>query len=253
MTWETRKPELADELVRRIYEAGVIRTWRRDKPEGWEIVSGRWSPFYVMMRNAPSDPELFRFMVDASAELIANELPGATCVVGLAATGIPIAAALGYRLGMPMGFNRKLPNVRSLAALEQEVGMYGGHSLVEGVFRPGDRVVLLDDVVSHFDSKEIALRQFELELERRGIEGVEVEGVAVLVDRGNEAQQRAEAYGVRLVSLAVLLEGQIEALRGVASDREVEVIADYLRDPDPFQPLDVRQALAAEAAAVGST
>jgi orotate phosphoribosyltransferase len=250
VSWDERKRELADELVRRLYATGTIRTWLRDRPDGWELMSGAWSPFYVNLRSAPSDPELFRFMVDASAELVRNELPDATQLLGLAAAGVPIAAAAAYALGLPMSFTRKLPNVRDLEALEQEVGAYGGHALVEGAFAAGDRVVLVDDVVTGFDSKEIALRQLELELERRGVAGVEVEAILVLVERGAEARSRAAAAGVRLVSLAVLDDRQLGALEGVAHARELDVIGAYLRDPAPFQDAGVRAELAAEA---GST
>jgi orotate phosphoribosyltransferase len=247
VSWDDRKTELADELVRRLYETGTMRTWLRDKPEGWELISGRWSPFYVMMRNAPSHPELFRFLVDAGSEMIENELPEANYIVGLAATGIPLAAAIGYKLGMPMGFNRKLPNVRSLDDLTREVHSYGGHSLVEGAFASGQRIVVFDDVVSHFDSKEIALRQLSLEFEQRGIDGITIEGVAVLVDRGNDANQRAAEFGVPLHSLAVLRDRKIHALEGVASDREVEVVSQYVSDPLPFQDESVRKRLTEEA------
>jgi orotate phosphoribosyltransferase len=248
VSWEERKRELADELVRRLYAAGVIRTWLRDKPEGWELMSGAWSPFYVNFRDAPAVPDLFRFLVDAGAELVERELPEATQLVGLAAAGVPFAAGFAYKLGLPMGYTRKLPNVRDVAALERELGAYGNHRLVEGGFRPGDRVVLVDDLVTGFDSKEIALRQLELELERRGVEDVRTEAVVVFLERGAEARRRAAAAGVRLVSLAVLDDRQLAALRGTASDRELDVIAAYLRDPAPFQEPAARAELSAEAA-----
>jgi orotate phosphoribosyltransferase len=248
VSWDARKQELAGELVRRLYAAGVVRTWARDRPEGWELMSGAWSPFYVNFRDAPADPELFRFLIDAGTELVREELPAATQLVGLAAAGVPFAAGIAYRLGLPMGYTRKLPNVRDVAALERELGAYGTHRLVEGGFRPGDRVALVDDLVTGFDSKEIALRQLELELERRGIEDVRTEAVVVFVERGAEARRRAAAAGVRLVSLAVLDDRSVEALRGAAGDRELEVIAAYLRDPAPFQDPARRAELTAEAA-----
>lgn len=248
MSWDARKEELGGELVRRLYAAGIVRTWLRDRPEGWELMSGAWSPFYVSFRDAPADPGLFRFLVDAGAELVGAELPEVTQLVGLAAAGVPFAAGIAYKLGLPMGYTRKLPNVRDLAALERELGAYGGHALVEGGFRPGDRVALVDDLVTGFDSKEIALRQLELELERRGVEDVEAAAVVVFLERGTGARERAAAAGIRLVSLAVLDEARVGALRGSASDRELEVIAAYLRDPAPFQGPAAREALAAEAA-----
>lgn len=254
MSWETRKRELAGELVRRLYASGVVRTWRRDEPEGWELMSGAWSPFYVNFRDAPADPELFRFLVDAGAELVREELPDVTQLVGLAAAGVPFAAGLAYALGRPMGYTRKLPGVRRVEDLAgREVESYGSHRLVEGGFRAGDRVALVDDLVTGFDSKEIALRQLRLELERRGVADVEVEAVVVFVERGAEARERAAAAGVRLVSLAVLDADSVEALRGAAGDREVDVVAAYLRDPAPFQDPARRSELAAEArAAVGT-
>ncbi len=237
MSWDERKRELADELVRRLYAAGVVRTWLRDQPAGWELMSGAWSPFYVNFRDAPADPELFRFLIDAGAELVREEVPQATQLVGLAAAGVPFASGLAYRLGLPLGYTRKLPGVRRVEDLDGDAAAesYGSHRLVEGGFRAGDRVALVDDLVTGFDSKEIALRQLELELERRGVSDVEVEAVVVFVERGAEARTRAAAAGVRLVSLAVLDADAVEALRGAADDREVEVIADYLRDPAPFQ------------------
>jgi orotate phosphoribosyltransferase len=248
VSWDDRKRELADELVRRLYDAGIVRTWLRDQPAGWELMSGAWSPFYLNFRNAPADPELFRFLVDAGAELMREELPEVTQLVGLAAAGVPFAAGLAYALGLPMGYTRKLPNVRRAADLaDGAVESYGSHRLVEGDFRSGDRVALVDDLVTGFDSKEIALRQLELELGRRGLSDVRTEAVVVFVERGVDARARAAAAGVRLVSLTVLDGRSVEALRGSAGDRELEVIAAYLDDPVPFQDPDRRAQLTAEA------
>lgn len=254
MSWDERKRELADELIRRLYGAGVIRTWLRDRPAGWELMSGAWSPFYVNFRDAPADPELFRFLVDAGAELVREELPQATQLVGLAAAGVPFAAGFAYRLGLPMGYTRKLPGVRRAAELTDGAAAesYGSHRLVEGGFKAGDRIALVDDLVTGFDSKEIALRQIELELERRGLEDVRADAVVVFLERGAEARRRADAAGIRLVSLLTLDADSVEGLRGAASDRELEVIAAYLRDPAPFQDPARRADLAAEAASAAT-
>ncbi len=251
MSWGERKRELADELIRRLYAAGIVRTWLRDKPDGWELMSGAWSPFYVNFRDAPADPELFRFLVDAGAELVREELPQATQLVGLAAAGVPFAAGFAYRLGLPMGYTRKLPGVRRVEDLAEGAAAesYGSHRLVEGAFAPGDRVALVDDLVTGFDSKEIALRQLELELKRRGVEEVRAEAVVVFLERGAEARRRAEAAGVRLISLLTFDADSVEGLRGAASDRELDVIASYLRDPAPFQDPARRTELTTEARA----
>lgn len=254
MSWDERKRELAGELIRRLYAAGVVRTWLRDQPAGWELMSGAWSPFYVNFRDAPANPELFRFLIDAGAQLVREELPEATQLVGLAAAGVPFAAGFAYALGLPMGYTRKLPGVRRAADLADGAAAesYGSHRLVEGAFQPGDRVALVDDLVTGFDSKEIALRQLELELERRGVEDVRAEAVVVFLERGAEARDRAAQAGVRLISLLTLDPESVEGLRGAASDRELDVIAAYLGDPAPFQTADARAELTAEAMAAGA-
>jgi orotate phosphoribosyltransferase len=251
VSWETRKAELAGEMLRRLYGAGVVRTWLRDKPDGWELMSGAWSPFYVNFRDAPADPELFRFLVDAGAELVREELPQATQLVGLAAAGVPFAAGFAYRLGLPMGYTRKLPGVRRVEDLGEGAAAesYGSHRLVEGDFRAGDRIALVDDLVTGFDSKEIALRQLELEMQRRGLQDVRAEAVVVFLERGAEARSRAGVAGVQLVSLLALDADSVGGLRGAASDRELDVIADYLHDPAPFQQPARRAELTAEAVA----
>lgn len=251
MSWDERKRELGGELIRRLYAAGVVRTWLRDEPDGWELMSGAWSPFYVNFRDAPADPRLFRFLIDAGSELVREELPQATQLVGLAAAGVPFAAGIAYKLGLPLGYTRKLPGVRSAVDLDAHAAAesYGSHRLVEGAFGPGDRIALVDDLVTGFDSKEIALRQLELELERRGVQDVRAEAVVVFLERGAEARRRADAAGVRLVSLLALDADAVAGLRGAASDRELEVIASYLRDPAPFQEPARRGQLAAEAGA----
>src|SRR5262245_44102265 len=123
-SWADEKKNLGRELLHGLYRERMFRTWLRDRPEGWELVSGRWSPFYFSMRDVPSQPEMFRLVVRATAALIKNRTPDANRLVGLAATGIPIAAAVGYEIGISMGFNRKLPNVRSLEELAKEVHKY---------------------------------------------------------------------------------------------------------------------------------
>lgn len=252
--WSIQKAALGKDLLISLYEQRLLRTWLRDQPMGWEIVSGRWSPFYISMRNVPSRPSLFRLVVRAAAELIKNEVPKeATRLIGLAATGIPIAAAVAYELKMPMGYNRKLPGIRTLRDLQQHTTQYGGHSLVEGDFQAGDKVIIFDDVVSHFDSKEVAIKQLALEMDRRGIPDVSVAAVVVLIDRGSTAEERATELGIPFSRLVSLGKEGIEMLNGVASERELEVIRTYIREPESFQDGTTKESLRLEGLAPAET
>jgi orotate phosphoribosyltransferase len=248
-SWPDRRADLARQLITQLYREGMFRTWLRDKPDGWELISGTWSPFYITMRDVPSRPELFRLVVECAAELLKNEAPDANRLLGLASTGIPLAAAVAYSERLPMSFNRKMPNVRSLPDLEREILQYGGHSLVEGEFAAGDKVAILDDVVTLLDSKKIAMRQLQLEMQRRTIKDVKVAAVLVLVDRGRDTHQLAAAAGIPLKSLVRLRDGGLEMLRGVASETEIEVLRDYIENYENYQLADVQaelQALAAQ-------
>jgi orotate phosphoribosyltransferase len=243
--WPAQRAELARSLIVQLYKDGLFRTWLRDRPNGWELISGNWSPFYITMRVVPSRPPLFRQVADSLGALIKHELPTVNRLLGLAATGVPLAAAVGYAEGIPMTFTRKLPNVRSIADLERELAEYGGHALVEGEFRSGDRVALVDDVVSLFDSKEIAIGQLQAELKRQKIEGVEVAAVVTVVDRGRDNAARAAAAGAPLHSLITLGAGDLEALRGIASDLEIDVVSEFVDNHEKYQDPKVQGRLRA--------
>lgn len=241
--WPTRRNQLAKDLMIQLYQERLFRTWLRDRPQGWELVSGAWSPFYITMREVPSRPALFQSVVKSLGELLKNEVPTANKLLGLASTGIPLAAAVGFAGSIPMTFNRKIPNVRGLADLEREVTRYGGHRLVEGQFEAGDQVALVDDVVNLFDSKEVAIQQLRFELRQRGIDKVDVAAVVTLVDRGRDARLRAEAFGVPLHSLLTLREDGLETLRGIASDQEIDVIRDYVNNYERYQDPKIQEKL----------
>ena len=68
---------------------------------------------------------------------------------------------------------------------------HGAGNRVEGAFEPGDRLLLLDDLITTGASK----------LEATGIlrgEGLVVEDLVVLVERGRQGRHDMEAAGIRL-------------------------------------------------------
>ena len=56
MTWEQEKEDLGRELIGMLYDAGMILTWYRDKPDGWTLKSGIWSPVFIQLRKIASLP-----------------------------------------------------------------------------------------------------------------------------------------------------------------------------------------------------
>lgn len=233
--WAERKKILGRQLLEALYKEGLLKTWLRDKPEGWELVSGYWSPFYFQLRNVPSRPSLFALVSNALAELIQNEAPGVNRLVGLATTGIPLAAAIAQITRKPMGYTRKLHGVRTVEDLELLRGDYGAHALIEGDMASGDRIALIDDVAARFTSKEFAMRQLAIEAARRGLSDIGVASITVLIDREQGAEQSAQAWGVSVHSMIRLRSEGLPWLKGIAIDRELEIINSYLEDQELFQ------------------
>jgi uridine monophosphate synthetase len=245
MSWEKEKGRIGEELVRALYHHGLIRTWYRDNPRGWTLVSGLWSPVYIQLRPLSSYPELLRTVGGALGRLIAEECADLTRVIGVATAGIPIATAVSLMADIPSCFTRRLEGVRSLQDLNQFLKGYGEHSMIEGILEDGDRVGIVDDLVTKFDSKVLALKQLEFELQLRGLQQVTCSDIIVVLDREQGATERAKDYVITLHSLIPFRSQGIKWLKEVLADREYEIIHDYLRRPEHYQDPHVHAELAA--------
>lgn len=223
----------AQDILTGLYEQGLIKTWHRDRPEGWTLVSGMWSPFYINLRALPSHPRLLMAVGERLGELILERCDPDS-VMGIAMAGIPLASAVTVQHGIPMLYTRKLQGVKSSEALREAAQEYGQHSLVEGAIEDGDRVVALDDLVTKFDSKLVAVEQLAMEADRRAVD-VTCSDVAVLIDREQGAADIAAQHGMDLHALIPFQSRGVEWLRDSFTEVEYEVISDYLRDSDPYQ------------------
>lgn len=236
--------DVGKEIVVDLYRHGLIKTWLRDRPEGWTLVSGLWSPFYVQLRTLPSHPRLLTKIGHYLGQMIGRECP-ADRVLGIAMAGIPIATAVSLQHDIPLCYTRKLEGVTSLGELQEAARRYGEHALVEGAMEDGDTFVAIDDLVTRFDSKQVAIEQLAMEATRRNLE-VECKQVAVIIDREQGAAQRAAEEGVTLHALIPFQSKGIHWLRDSFSQLEYEVITDYLADSTPYQQEEERRRRIAE-------
>lgn len=111
--------------------------------EPFRLTSGRLSPVYVDIRRLISFPEV-RTQIIESFTQIARErlgLDAIDIVAGGETAGIAYAAFLAERLQKPMIYVRKEPKE------------HGRSSQVEGVLQPGQRVLLVEDLVTDGGSK----------------------------------------------------------------------------------------------------
>ena len=100
--------------------------------------------------------------------MIREEAPEITRVIGIAMAGVPIAAGMSFAGGIPGGFTRKMDNVKSLAQFREVITTYGEHAMLEGELTSGDNIALVDDLVTRFDSKLLALEQVKYEVQKEG-------------------------------------------------------------------------------------
>ena len=223
--------DLKKNIMRDVYEKRMLLTSVRDRPEGWTLHSGLWSPFYIQLRVLSSFPETLKLVGNALSILIKEEAPSVNRLVGIAFAGIPIATAVSLESGIPACHTRKILGVRTEEELYETIGKYGQHSLMEGEVQDGDVLCLVDDLVTGMESKLVGRAQVLAELKKRDISDVSVDDIAVIIDRQQGARERAKDMNIRLHSLIDLVDEGLPLIQDSMSEEEYQIVSDYLLDP----------------------
>jgi orotate phosphoribosyltransferase len=98
--------------------------------------SGRRSRFYVDKYRFGTRPDLLAEIGEALAQQIAAVEPQATRIAAPEVGAIALAAAASLRSGLPFVIVRKAPK------------SYGTTKRLEGAYEPGERLVVVEDVVT---------------------------------------------------------------------------------------------------------
>jgi len=224
-------------IINLLYNQGMIKTWYRDKPEGWTLVSNLWSPFYINLRTIGSKKlsyELLSQMGQAMGKMIKEELPDVTKLVGVYLAGIPIATAITIASGIPSCFTR--------CKWDKYLEKYGQHEVIEGDLVDGDRVAIVDDVVTTFNTKLEVKKQI-CEAAKKQSKNVSCSDVVVLLDREQGANEAAKANDMRLFSLIPFKTKGIIWLKDKMEDIEYSVITDYLQYNAKYQEKKLQEEL----------
>jgi len=227
---------LRREIAIGIYKSGMLLTWYRDKPSGWILMSGAWSPFYINLRPITSFPQLYEKIIDAFCIMLEkNGIDREKYkAVGIAMGGISIANGVALKYKIPSLYTRKLPDeVKSEENINNYIASHGQHALVEGIINNGDNLILFDDVVTSMDSKMLAINQINYEIKKRGLNNVNVKEVYVVVDRG-KGEEKAKEKGLSLHSI-IKFDTFVDLLGDKLSKNERDVIRDYLSNSEKFQ------------------
>lgn len=119
--------------------------------------------------------------------------------------------------------------------MENALSKYGQHSLLEGQLKDGDRICLVDDLVTGMDSKLVARSQVLKEVEGRGLEDVRCDDIVVLIDRQQGAKKRARQAGLQLHSVIDFVDEGLPLLEDIMDMDEYTLLMRYLERPERFQ------------------
>ena len=157
------------------------------------LSSGAKSNYYIDCRLTTFDPEGAWLVGQLMHSLILKEQTSrkvkVAAVGGLTMGADPVALAVGM-----YSHWAKDASPLQVFSVRKSPKVHGQTKLIEGNFKKGDTVVVIDDVVTRGDSTIAAIKAIEKE-------GGTVAFVAVLVDRQEGGREKIEAMGHPVVAL----------------------------------------------------
>lgn len=150
----------------------------------FKLTSGKISPYYVDLRIVPSFPEAFQKICGFYVGFVKEEIGEKSFdrIVGIPITGIPFATIIAYNFKKPFLYIRK------------GVRLHGRQRRIEGILAPGNRVLLVDDLITTGLSLEKAAKALTAE-------GGIVSDAVVLIDRQEGGKEKLEKRGIKLHAL----------------------------------------------------
>jgi len=163
------------ELCRVLNKIGAI------KFGAFKLTSGRTSPYYIDLRIVPSFPDAFQRVCDLYIRLIQTELGADSFdrIAGIPTAGIPFASVIAHQLRKPFLYIRPRPR------------LHGRERRIEGIIMPGNRVLLVDDLITTGLSLRRAAKAIRAE-------GGLVTDALVLLDREEGGRERLTKDNVKL-------------------------------------------------------
>jgi orotate phosphoribosyltransferase len=151
------------------------------------LASGKKSRYYIDIKKASTDPKVLRPVAAEMATELRHKGIKVDRIAGVVLGSIPLAVALSLETGIPFIMVRK------------EKKDHGTSKLIEGTYQKGERVLVVEDVVTSAGS---AL--FALDLLRS--EGMVVDHVFSVVDREEGGRERLSEAGTELTALVTATE-----------------------------------------------
>lgn len=180
----------------------------------FKLSSGKLSPYYVDLRMIPGDPEGMRTVTEIYERMIRSQIgvSGFDRIAGVPTAGVPYASVVAYRLVKPFLYVRR------------EFKPHGGERRIEGQLLPGERIVVIDDLITTGKNTLQAAEAVRAE-------GGEVKHAFVLIDRQEGGEAALARAGVKLHAFTTISKiAQRLAQAGVIEEDQYKAILAQIID-----------------------
>jgi orotate phosphoribosyltransferase len=203
--------ELSKECAHRLLEIKAVKL-SPSKPFTW--ASGLQSPIYCDNRKTLSYPEIRTFIKEGLVHLVRTNFPSVEVIAGVATGAIAQGVLVAQDMNLPFIY------VRS------EEKKHGLTNIVEGLVKPNQKVVVIEDLVSTGQSSLKAVHALQ-------DIGCEVLGMAAIFTYVLPiARQRFEEAMIELFTLTNYNTLVQEAIaKGYIEAKEEETLIEWRKDP----------------------
>lgn len=199
------------EVTKKLLEINTLKI-QPSNPFTW--ASGWKSPIYCDNRKILSYPETRTFIRNKFVELIKEKYPNAEVIAGVATGAIAHGVLVAEELGLPFIYVRSKPKGHGL------------ENLIEGDLKPGQKVVIIEDLVSTGVSSLKAAEAVS------NFGGDVIGMVAIFTYNFRHAKDNFKKAKVELTTLSryqILIDLALEA--GEITQDEVESLMEWREDP----------------------